>query len=68
MRDADVVIVYDAATFAEKARIKAAKPSGIFSQRAHMIGIAEMNARVAPPLLLDEIDRRRLTSSSATRP
>lgn len=39
VRDADVVIVYDAATFAEKARIKAAKPSGIFfTARAHMIG------------------------------
>lgn len=38
-RDADAVIIYDAATFAEKARIKAAKPSGIFfTHRAHLIG------------------------------
>ena len=39
VRDSDVVIVYDARTFAEKARITAQKPSGIFfTARAHMIG------------------------------
>lgn len=39
VRDSDVVIVYDTANFEEKARIKAAKPSGIFfTYRAHLIG------------------------------
>ena len=39
VRDADVVIVYDTATFAEKARLPALKPSGIFfTARAHLIG------------------------------
>lgn len=39
VRDSDVVIVYDARTFAEKARIPASSPSGIFfTARAHMIG------------------------------
>jgi protein NirF len=38
-RDADAVIVYDARTFEERARIPARKPSGIFfSARAHVIG------------------------------
>jgi protein NirF len=39
VRDSDVVIIYDARTFAEKARIQAKSPSGIFfTARAHMIG------------------------------
>lgn len=39
VRDSDVVIVYDARSFAEKARIAARSPSGIFfTARAHMIG------------------------------
>jgi protein NirF len=39
VRDADSVIVYDARSFAETARLPASKPSGIFfSARAHVIG------------------------------
>lgn len=39
VRDSDAVIVYDARSFAEKARLKAQKPSGIFfTARAHVIG------------------------------
>lgn len=39
VRDSDAVIVYDTRTFAEKARLAAAKPSGIFfTARAHVIG------------------------------
>lgn len=39
VRDSDAVVVYDSATFAEKARLPAKKPSGIFfTHRAHLIG------------------------------
>ena len=39
VRDSDAVVIYDTRTFAEKARLKAAKPSGIFfTARAHVIG------------------------------
>lgn len=39
VRDSDSIIVYDTRTFAEKARIPAQKPSGIFfTHRAHVIG------------------------------
>ena len=39
VRDSDAVIVYDTRTFAEKARLPARKPSGIFfTARAHTIG------------------------------
>jgi protein NirF len=38
-RDDDVVVVYDTASFAETARLAAAKPSGIFlASRAAMTG------------------------------
>ncbi len=38
-RDSDAVIVYDAISFAEKARLPAKKPSGVFfTHRAHVIG------------------------------
>ncbi|MER2602768.1 MAG: cytochrome D1 domain-containing protein, partial [Candidatus Competibacter phosphatis] len=38
-RDSDAVIIYDSRSFAEKSRIRARKPSGIFfTARAHMIG------------------------------
>ena len=39
-RDDDRVIVYDTETFAEKARLPAARPSGIFfTARAHRLGL-----------------------------
>ncbi|HRK25537.1 MAG TPA: cytochrome D1 domain-containing protein [Beijerinckiaceae bacterium] len=39
VRDTDTVIVYNTRTFAEKARLAAQKPSGIFfTARAHVIG------------------------------
>lgn len=39
VRDSDAVVIYDTRTFAEVARLPAAKPSGIFfTARAHVIG------------------------------
>jgi protein NirF len=39
VRDSDAVVVYDARSFKEVARLPAAKPSGIFfTSRAHAIG------------------------------
>ena len=38
-RDDDVVVVYDTATFSERTRLRAEKPSGIFlTSRAAMTG------------------------------
>ena len=40
VRDENQIIIYDTDTFAEKARLQAEKPSGIFfTSRAHKLGL-----------------------------